>query len=171
MKKKTLNTLFIISFVFYSVFLLWNIVFKYVSPLELFSSGRYFSRTINLIPFNDIINGYYNSLDIWGNVILFIPLGIYISMFLKNSRLHKNILKIAGISLLFEVCQYVFAIGASDITDIITNTIGGIIGILIYLLIKKAIKDDNKVKNFVSICSTLIMIPVSVLVLLLFSYN
>lgn len=171
MKKKIINSLFMLSFVFYILFLLWNILFKYVSPMELFSSGRYFSRSINLIPFNDIINGYYNSLDIWGNVILFIPLGIYINIFLKNSKISKNIVKIAGISLLFEVIQYVFAIGASDITDIITNTFGGIIGIGLYLVIKKILKDDKRVKTFVSICSTLVMIPVAVIILALFIYN
>lgn len=89
MKKKIINILFTIGFVFYISFLLWNIPFKYVSPLEVFSTNRYFSRTLNLIPFYDIFNGNYNSLDIWGNIILFIPLGIYMNIINKNNAIYK----------------------------------------------------------------------------------
>ncbi|EGT3615145.1 VanZ family protein [Clostridium perfringens] len=153
------------------LFLLWNILFKYVSPIELFSSHREFHRSINLIPFNDIINGYYNQLDIVGNIILFIPLGIYISMFLNNSKVYKNIGVIVLISLAFEVSQYIFAIGASDITDIITNTIGGIIGVGIYWVIKSVLKEEGRIKGFISICSTLVMIPVTFILIMLFVYN
>ncbi|MGV3024555.1 VanZ family protein [Clostridium thermobutyricum] len=171
MKKNIINALFKISFTFYSLFLMGSILFKYVSPIGLFSDDRYFARSINLIPFNDVINGSYNSLDIWGNVILFIPLGIYISIFFKKSKVYKNIIKIAGISLIFELFQYILAIGASDISDIITNTFGGIIGITIYLIIKKILKQDDKVKTFISICSSVVMIPVTFILLALIIYN
>lgn len=171
MKKKIINILFILGFVFYIIFILWNIVFKYVSPLELFSSNRYCSRTLNLIPFYDVFNGNYNRLDIFGNIILFIPLGIYINVVGKNSKVLKYIYKIAMISLIFEVSQYVFGIGASDITDIITNTIGGVIGIGIYMAIKKIFKDDNKVKTFITICSIVLMIPVVIILIGIFMYN
>jgi len=170
-KKKIINILFISGFVFYIIFILWNIVFKYVSPLELFSSNRYCSRTLNLIPFYDIFNGNYNRLDIFGNIILFIPLGIYINMVGKNLKVSKNIYKIIIISLIFEVSQYIFGIGASDITDIITNTIGGVIGIGIYVAIKKIFKDDNKVKTFITICSMIVMIPVAIILIGIFMYN
>ncbi|WP_415348262.1 VanZ family protein, partial [Clostridium perfringens] len=121
--------------------------------------------------FNDIIEGNYNQLDVIGNVILFIPLGIYASMFLKKLKWYENTVIIALISLAFEVNQYIFAIGASDITDIITNTVGGSIGIGIYLIIKKIFREDMKVKSLVSICSTLVMIPVAFIIVMLFIYN
>ncbi|MDU1321302.1 MAG: VanZ family protein [Clostridium botulinum] len=171
MKKKIINILFTVGFVFYILFLLWNIPFKYVSPIEVFSTNRYFSRTLNLIPFYDIFNGNYNDLDIWGNVILFIPLGIYINIINKNNAIYINIFKIFSISLIFEASQYIFGMGASDITDIITNTIGGIIGIGIYMVIKKIFKEDTKVKNFITICSIVTMIPVAIILIALFIYN
>ena len=92
-------------------------------------------------------------------------------MIAKDSEISKNIYKIIMVSLIFEVSQYIFGIGASDITDIITNTIGGVIGIGIYMIIKKVFKDDNKIKNFITICSMLVMIPVAIIVILLFMYN
>lgn len=170
--KRMINTLFIMGFVFYIGFVLWNIPFKYVSPLELFSSDRYYlSRTLNLIPFDEVFKGNFSKLDIYGNVILFIPLGIYISLLIKDIKISKSIFIMATISFIFECSQYIFGIGASDITDIITNTIGGIIGIVIYTAIKKIFKERAKVKNFITICSTGVMIPVSIIIIGIFIAN
>lgn len=168
--KKTINNLFIAGFVFYVLFVSWNILFKYSSPLELFSNREYFIA-INLIPFNDILNGNFNKLDIWGNVILFLPLGIYLNVINTNSKISNNIYKIICISLIFECTQYIFGLGATDITDVITNTIGGLIGIGIYLVIEKVFNDKVKVKNFITVCSTIVMVPVGILIIGLFAYN
>ena len=40
----------------------------------------------------------------------------------------------AILSLLFEITQWIFSIGASDITDLITNTLGGICGLFLFIL-------------------------------------
>ncbi|MGO5093840.1 VanZ family protein [Clostridium sp. LCP25S3_F10] len=56
--------------------------------------------------------------------------------------------EIFSISLIFEVSQYVFGIGASDITDIITNTIGKIVGMGIYMVIKKILNYVIGLNNF-----------------------
>ncbi len=89
----------------------------------------------------------------------------------KNNAIYKRIYKIFAISLIFEASQYIFGIGASDITDIITNTIGGIIGIGIYMVIERVFKEDKKVKNFITICSIVIMIPVAILLIGIYIYN
>lgn len=38
-----------------------------------------------------------------------------------------------SVTLLYEVVQYIFAIGASDITDLLGNTLGGVIGIALFV--------------------------------------
>lgn len=171
MKKKTINILLIVPFVFYMGFLLWNILFKYVSPIEVFSGNRYFSRTINLIPFNDIIQGNYNKLDLFGNIILFVPLGIYISILLDKNKTLKNILIILIVSLVFESCQYIFGIGATDITDIITNTFGGVIGIYVYKTLILLFKGGERVKKVIAICSFIMMLIVSLLLIVIIIAN
>jgi glycopeptide antibiotics resistance protein len=170
-KKKIINSLFILGLVFYIGFVLWNIPFKYVSPLDLFSSDRYFSRTLNLIPFNEVFKGNFNKLDIFGNMILFIPLGIYINILIKDIKVFKSICIMIIISFIFECSQFIFGIGASDITDIITNTMGGIIGICIYMVIKMIFRDNTRVKNFIIICSMGVMLPVTTLLIGLFIAN
>ena len=47
-----------------------------------------------------------------------------------NAR--KAIIYGAVLSFVFEIMQFVFAVGATDITDVITNTLGTLIGVGIY---------------------------------------
>ncbi|WP_066715633.1 VanZ family protein [Clostridium sp. Marseille-P299] len=171
MKKKIYNTMFYTSFIFYIWFLIRNILFKYVSPLELFRDGRYFSRTLNMRPLYNIFGTYFNKLDFYGNIVLFIPFGIYLGLMARNISRAKKIAMFTLLSLFFETFQYVFGIGASDISDVITNTIGGIIGLCIYKIFKKFLKDDTKVKNLVAVCSSAVLIPVVFILVALKIHN
>ncbi|MDV8113433.1 VanZ family protein [Bacillus sp. BAU-SS-2023] len=168
--KKIINNLFIAGFIFYVLFVVWQILFKYSTPLQLFGNREYF-RSVNIIPFNDIINGNFNKLDIVGNVILFIPLGIYLNIINPTSKISNNIYIIIGTSLGFECIQYILGLGATDTTDIITNSVGGLIGIGIYTVIEKLFKNKVKVKNFVTICSTVVMVFVGILITGIVMYN
>ena len=56
---------------------------------------------------------------------------------LYKRNLFLGILGIIGLSLLFEIIQYVSSIGASDITDLITNTIGGLCGMVLFGILGK----------------------------------
>lgn len=71
------------------------ILFKYASPLELFSDDRYFSRSINMIPFNDLFEGNYLKLDVCGNMILFAPFGVYLKLY--SSKQWYKLLPVAVI--------------------------------------------------------------------------
>ncbi|MDP4108311.1 MAG: VanZ family protein, partial [Bacillota bacterium] len=57
------------------------------------------------------------------------------------------------LSLTFEFIQFIFAIGATDITDVITNTVGGFLGLKLYSLSNKYItnKKLDRVIIFVGI--------------------
>ncbi|WP_264317392.1 VanZ family protein [Paraclostridium bifermentans] len=78
---------------------------------------------------------------------------------------------IIGTSLAFECVQYILGLGATDTTDIITNTVGGLIGIGIYTVIEKVFTNKVKVKNLVTICSTVVMVFVGVILTGIVMYN
>ena len=138
------------------------------------------SNNINLIPFKSIAEGInvydgirYRLIDeqVWGNVLIFIPSGIYIMILRKKSSIPKSMLTIFLLSLSAEVMQFIFKIGASDIDDIILNCLGGIIGILIYCLLKKLFKTNKKIKNAVAVASICVGAPILILGVLLFIVN
>lgn len=148
------NNLIIIAFTLYILLLTWIIVFKFRLNL----SDLKYIRTINLIAFkaNVVVNGMKETII---NIVLFIPLGMYLKYLLKDKNF-LSIVIISSTSLLFEILQYIFHIGVSDITDIIMNTIGGVIGmilILILLLIAKKNNAFNKILDYLLIFLPLLM--------------
>lgn len=70
-----------------------------------------------------------------GNIVLFFPLGFYITLLNRNKKISVNVCLIALISTLAEIAQYLFCVGVTDIDDVILNTLGGFIGILAFKLI------------------------------------
>jgi len=109
----------------------------------------------NLIPFRVLfetyrevfINGYieYFLINFLGNIILFIPFGFVIPL-LWNVSNRKVIVIGAYISFFIEISQLLLARG-TDVDDLILNTSGVILGLLLYkLLYKKNYKIMDKFK-------------------------
>lgn len=170
---KLKNTIFNGVFIFYLAFLLENILFKYVQPWELFRHGRYFSRSLNLVPFHQIFaSSGIGDLNIYGNIILFVPLGIYLMFYIKNKKIMKSLGAVFGISLFFESFQYAAAIGATDIDDIILNFTGGLLGIICYkILVFVCMGKEERAKTAVAWIAAIAGILTAGLVILLIASN
>ena len=67
--------------------------------------------------------------------------------------------------------QFIFSIGASDITDIITNTIGTIVGLFLYLILEKCLKDKTKTNQILNILGMIGSVLFIFLILLLIIGN
>lgn len=154
MKSEKRNTLTIVLFAVYILLLTGIILFKLPFYSEKLSDGI---RVINLIPFHGSFdaNGSLLLREIIYNIFLFIPLGIYICMLKSGWPFMKKALPVIGLSLTFEMIQFIFAIGRSDITDVLGNTLGGIIGIGIYALLFKIFKSRTvKIVNILALAVT-----------------
>ena len=178
--KKIQSTFLYLVLAFYIILFFSIIVFKNVSPLELFDENRIFYRSYNLTPFLTIksyLMGYAdvsNSVsfnNIFGNIVLFIPLGIYLQLFKKNKKAVVSFILVFAISLLVEIVQFSFGIGTADIDDVLLNCLGGIIGILAYKLLAAFIKDNIKIRAIIAICSSIIGIPLLIIFVLLLVNN
>lgn len=111
---------------------------------------------VNLVPFRTIRNyvkysGFLHTMiNIFGNIIIFVPFGILLAEIFPKTR---NILKILGItfatSFFVEFIQ--FFIGRSvDIDDLILNLLGSVIGYFIWkkiLRFKFAKKNRRRIKR------------------------
>jgi glycopeptide antibiotics resistance protein len=53
--------------------------------------------------------------------------------------------------------QYIFAIGITDITDLITNTSGGLFGLMIYGLSSKFVAHE-KLDTFIGVTGAMVLI-------------
>lgn len=124
----------------YLVMLVWLIVFKLrFVPLSLSHEYR---PPANFIPFGaGLENPRLAVQEILLNVLAFVPLGLCLSALERPRRIWGRVLCGTILSTAFEAIQYAFNIGSADITDVITNTFGTLCGVLLFMGMRRLIKD------------------------------
>ena len=139
-------------FAMYLLLLLWLVLFKFSFDITdvLFNHQ---ASGINLIPFADSHTHLREMID---NVAVFIPFGLLLSVLFTRLTLWRKLGIIAGFSATVELLQFVLAIGLSDITDVIANTFGGLIGLVTYKLAGKYI-DHKKLDVFICAAGLVLM--------------
>ena len=100
----------------------------------------------NLIPFKEIARYLNNSevfgiggvlLNIAGNVAVFVPFGFLIAVLHKVFRkVHISIFAAAAFSAIMETLQLLTKVGSFDVDDIILNTLGGFLGLILFFILK-----------------------------------
>jgi len=165
LNRKTLKC----AFGIYIFLLVWVLLFKCCSYLLfetieynlLFSfEKRFFSKL--LIPFYAIyqfisFKDFEEIIFLIFDVILYIPMGIFISYFCDK---RKTLIWIFISILIIEVVQPIFLIGGLDSTDIITNFLGGILGVWLYGKYVKKISNNtiNKICKYIVVFGGLLCI-------------
>lgn len=101
---------------------------------------------LNIKPFNGIVNMesfQQTMIEKISNIMLFVPLGLFIPIVLRNKRkLYKTTMIALGISFSVEFIQY-FIGRSSDIDDIITNVLGAIIGYGLFKIVNKFLHEKK----------------------------
>lgn len=144
--KKLIKILFSI----YILFLILFVVLKFDGSFEriislhnsIIENEKDGLRNINLIPFRTMssylknITEPYAFKNIAANIVIFIPLGFFISN--KNPKnVFKALIICLGVILSIELIQLFFKIGFFDVDDIILNFIGSLLGVFISLFVRK----------------------------------
>lgn len=144
--KKLIKILFYI----YIAFLILFVVLKFNGNFEriislhnsIIENEKDGIRNINLIPFRSMspylknITETFAFKNIAANIVVFIPLGFFISN--KNSKnVFKALIICLGVILSIELIQLFFKIGFFDVDDIILNFIGSLLGVFISLFVRK----------------------------------
>ncbi len=152
-KNSTLaNKLTTLLLTIYSVVLFWIIVLK----LNISFSYKG-TQNVNLIPFREplLYNGRIDYNEIFLNILIFVPLGLYVGILFKKLNIARKIFSFFMVSLFCEVCQFILKIGAFDITDIINNTFGGIVGLLLYKGLEKTFNSPVKAQKIINVIATI----------------
>lgn len=113
-------------------------------------------RDFSYSPLENVFSGWkifvtqYNGLDyqVIGNVVMFLPFSFFFCLMNQEKNniylLKFSILFSFLFSLFIELNQLIFSKGTFQFSDIVYNTLGGLIGALIYLLIKLIKNRINK---------------------------
>lgn len=125
-----------------------TIIPKFETGVNGFNIVRSGIHETNIIPFKVLfetyqevfVNGYMNYflINFLGNIILFIPFGLIVPLLWKTSTV-KTILIGFCSSLFIEICQ-LFLTRGTDIDDLMLNTTGVLLGILVLKFLQKNCK-------------------------------
>lgn len=96
---------------------------------------------INLVPLRTIVRYSFGTrgfmVNVAGNVLLFIPVGLYVSMLLARPGLLRVACVMGSFAVLVETMQ-LFSRRVTDIDDVLLNVIGGLLGYALYRVAHKA---------------------------------
>lgn len=159
------------TILFYSIF-----AFYVIMSLAILFRASHLTRNVNLIPFRTInsflsrnIFHFFVFSNLFGNILLFVPLGIYNMIFIQEKSKKKAILWVFLTSLTVEIVQYTFKKGVGDIDDIILNVLGGYIGAVLYQ--KWLVKLENEKKINFLIGAIAFMVAIITLLAMIFYYH
>ena len=142
-----------ILFVAYLLALLWLLLFK--TSLDLPSVFAVHIQKINIIPFAGFSQDFRGMID---NVIVFIPLGLLLGLVFKQNSFYQKLAFVVSLSIAVETLQFIFSIGVTDITDVITNVSGGIIGLVVYNFGTKHGDSKTFDRAIASLCACLLVV-------------
>lgn len=132
----------------YLFLLTWLVLFKFAFTIEEIPH----LRQLNLIPFHYETSVAFitHMKEVIYNILIFVPAGVYFTAFFGERKWWEGIGASFLISLSFEIIQWIFSIGVSDITDLLGNTLGGVLGTLLFVLFGKILsKKRMRVINVV----------------------
>ena len=154
-REKFLRKIMQVIFAVYILLLLRFILFKYAPLTSLGDAFFLRRREYNIIPMKATfeivreLSPLRSVENLAGNIILFIPFGVLLPLAFRVERL--TIVYGCAASILVEIIQLAFAMGAADIDDVILNTLGAVIGYFAYRIINRCIKNREKMLTFMAV--------------------
>ena len=145
-KQRKLHT---VLFGIYCVLMLWLLFDRpgYVVGIPYWEQVK---SNLNLIPFRTLklFSGLLSDhrphlvqaavINLFGNVIMFIPLGLFLpSLFSKLQNLWKTLFSVVLIITAVEILQLFTLVGSCDVDDLLLNLIGAALGYGLYKLTRK----------------------------------
>ena len=142
-----------VLFVLYVVFIVWFLIFsdwygrtgvmrEYHYNLELFKEIKRFWD------YREQVGMFAMFTNLFGNVIIFVPFGIFLPMASRYQSLFSTLFASFGLSLCVEIFQFIARVGSFDVDDLLLNTVGGIAGHIVFIICDTiGRRNDYKKKN------------------------
>lgn len=134
---KKLRTMGKIMFVLYIFFLLYFLIFSdWYGRTGVSSEYRYnlvlFKEIKRFIEYREDLGAFAVFTNLFGNILIFVPFGFFISMASTARGFFMTLFYSFGLSLCVEVFQILTKVGSFDVDDLLLNTIGGVLGYILF---------------------------------------
>lgn len=162
------------KFVFYKellmlCFIIYILLLYYIVT---FQDNNY--GTNNFVPFKEIFRYSITSRlfikNVCGNILLFVPFGIFVTHYIKNKKAYSTIFLSLLVSCSIEFAQSLIG-RTADIDDVILNTIGGLFGYLLYKFGNKILDKLPKFMKNQVFLDLLCLIIILIIIYLAFKFD
>ena len=133
-------------------------------------STEFASSGVNFIPFREMARYDIGSkaffYNVIGNIAVFIPFGFIISDLVKAKRIRHVVIPSILVSLSVE-CIQLFIGRAFDVDDIILNSLGGLLGFIIYISLyelREKLPNFLKKNWFYNIISVIMLVALGIII-------
>ena len=133
---RTLGKVLFILYIFFLVYFLFlsdwygreGVMQDYHYNLVLFREIKRF------IIYRDQLGTFAVFSNLFGNILIFMPFGYFLTMAGKSRSFFRTLFYSMGLSLCVEVLQLLTRVGSFDVDDIFLNTIGGVLGFVLFII-------------------------------------
>lgn len=127
-----------ILFVLYVVFIVYFLIFAEVygrtGSMEDYHYNLVLFKEINrFIEYRQELGAFAVFANLFGNILIFIPFGFFMPMGSKRRSFLKTTWNSFVLSLCVEVFQLITRVGSFDVDDLLLNTLGGVLGYLLFV--------------------------------------
>lgn len=128
-----------VLFVLYIVFLVYFLCFSELYGRTEVSEGyRYnlelFKEINRFIQYREELGAFAVFANLFGNILIFVPYGFFISMASTSRSFFQTLLYSFALSLGVEIFQLLTKVGSFDVDDLMLNTLGGVLGYILFLI-------------------------------------
>lgn len=113
---------------------------EYRYNLELFKEINRF------ITYREQLGIFVVAANLLGNILIFVPYGFFVAMAGRTRGFFRTLFFSMFLSLGVEIVQLITRVGSFDVDDILLNTIGGVLGYIIFALCN-GIRRKRHVRN------------------------
>jgi glycopeptide antibiotics resistance protein len=127
----------ILAFTVYLALLAWVVLWKLEVPWIGDAAGT--ARPLKLVPFVPSGDaGVSTPVEMLINLTLFVPFGLFVGALAPTLSWWMTGAAALTTSLVLETMQHLISTGSFDTTDLIVNTVGGLIGWAIFVAVRRA---------------------------------
>lgn len=159
---KRIQKLASVTLILYIICLVWIITLK-CNMIQPVVESRYFSGQMSLserVIFNASKFAKTNLKDFIANVLLFVPVGLLIPFLKKEKPYISAALFGFAISLGFEILQIINCIGGFTYIDILSNSLGAILGAIAHFHLRGRVT-EKQMETSLATCAVLCAMVVS----------
>lgn len=132
---------------------------------------------VNLVPLESIVTYLQTTTvsktivfeNLFGNLLLFVPLGIFLREFNWFKKWPLRLALILLLSFSIESLQYWTQLGSFDVDDILLNTVGGALGLILQAGFRACLPAKQQARFYTMLASVVIGLPSAYYIFFLYS--